>query len=171
MKEIRRVADIIASVERGDPWHGPSARSVLEGITAEEAARRPIPTAHTIWEIVLHLTVWTREVRKRVLGGAPSLPEEGDWPEAPGAGASPTTPAPTEGAWAASLADFAAAHASLIAALDSLPGGKLDEKLGTERIPALGVGITFGAMLHGVAIHDAYHTGQIALLKKAMART
>ena len=176
MKEVRRVADLIASVEHGDPWHGPSTRAVLEGITAREAAERPIPNAHTIWEIVLHLTVWAREVRRRVLGGEAALPEEGDWPDAPGsphpvetggASAAPVS-APTAGVWAASLADLAVAHATLLAALDGFPGGKLDERYGVRRDLPLGTGTTYGAMLYGVALHDAYHTGQIAILKKAM---
>jgi uncharacterized damage-inducible protein DinB len=179
MKEVRRVVDLIASVEHGDPWHGPSTREVLHGVTAEEAAERPIPNAHTIWEIVLHLTVWAREVRRRVLGGEAAIPGEGDWPEAPGpahpagAGGAPSAavPAPSEGAWAASLADLAAAHATLLATLDDFPAGKLDERYGTRRDQPLGAGTTYGAMLYGVALHDAYHTGQIALLKKAMKGT
>jgi hypothetical protein len=180
MQETRRVRDLIASVDHGDPWHGSSTRDVLKGITAQDAATRPISDAHTIWEIVLHLTAWTREVGRRVHGGEPRLPEEGDWPTAPGptpAPAAPGTPAgtpaaptATEGAWAEALAGLAAAHASLIAALDDFPDSRLDGIVGSSfRDLPLGTGTSYGAMLLGIALHDAYHTGQIALLKKAIA--
>jgi hypothetical protein len=180
MKEVRRVAELIASVDHGDPWHGSSTRGVLEGVTARDAAERPIPNAHTIWEIVLHMTAWTREVRRRAIGGAPGMPEEGDWPEAPGTsgpagsdGAAQRqgpTPVPNEGAWASCIADLAAAHAALVAALEGFPGAKLDETVGLRRDLATGTGTTYGAMLYGIALHDAYHSGQIALLKKAIAQ-
>ena len=63
----------------GDPWHGPSITSVLRGIHADAAARRSIPAAHTIWELVLHMAVWTREVASRVRGADAKNPPE-DWP-------------------------------------------------------------------------------------------
>ncbi|HEV7838068.1 MAG TPA: hypothetical protein VGO75_08390, partial [Gemmatimonadaceae bacterium] len=47
------------NVYEGAPWHGSSITQVLEGIDAKVAASRPIPHAHTIWEIVLHMTGWT----------------------------------------------------------------------------------------------------------------
>jgi len=37
-----------------------------------------------------------------------------------------------------------------------------------EREAPLGTGTTFLVMLHGVAQHDAYHAGQMKLLRKAL---
>jgi hypothetical protein len=48
-EELRNVYD-------GDPWHGSAITTVLSGVDAETAARRSIPNAHTIWELVLHMT-------------------------------------------------------------------------------------------------------------------
>jgi hypothetical protein len=36
-------------------------------------------------------------------------------------------------------------------------------------LPALGTGVTVAAMLAGLARHDGYHGGQIAILKRALA--
>ena len=62
----------------GAPWHSASIKSLLDGIDAHTAALRPVPRAHTIWELVLHMTSWTREVTSRV-GGADAK-DPVDWP-------------------------------------------------------------------------------------------
>ena len=58
LDELRRAWD-------GDPWHGDPVRRVLEGITAQQAAARPLAQGHGVWELVLHMTSWTREVTRR----------------------------------------------------------------------------------------------------------
>jgi hypothetical protein len=55
---------------------------------------------------------------------------------------------------------------NMIAVLKNFPEEKLDGTVGGLREPSLGTGITFEAMVHGLAQHNAYHTGQIAILKK-----
>ena len=62
------------------------------------------------------------------------------------------------------------AHASLSAELSRFPEARLDELLGGTRDHALGSGQTYRQMLHGLLQHDAYHLGQISLLKKALGR-
>ena len=58
-----------------------AAHEHLDGVTADQAARAPCRNGHTIWELVLHVTAWKNETRKRLSGAPASLPEEGDWPE------------------------------------------------------------------------------------------
>ena len=55
MLDMEIIADQISRAFRGESWHGPSVREVLAGVSAEDAAAHPIPGAHSIWEIVLHL--------------------------------------------------------------------------------------------------------------------
>ena len=43
---------------------------------------------------------------------------------------------------------------------------RLDERAGSPEELSAGGGVTYRVMLHGLAQHDAYHTGQIALLKR-----
>ena len=64
-----------------DPWHGPDTTSLLADVSAEKAAAHPVAGAHSIWEIVLHMTAWQNQVRRRLGGKEPGLPEEGDWSE------------------------------------------------------------------------------------------
>ena len=35
-------------------WHGPNLRGSLRGVTAQQAAWRPGPDRHNIWELALH---------------------------------------------------------------------------------------------------------------------
>ena len=150
--------DDLRNVYDGDPWHGSPITSVLSGIDAESAARRSIPNAHTIWEIVLHMTGWTREVASRVRGGAIKNPSE-DWP-VPNSGGG-------EAAWRAATEDLRAAHKDLEAAVDSIRPEDLVRWVGDERDPALGAGQAVGTMIRGLIQHHTYHEGQIAILKRA----
>jgi uncharacterized damage-inducible protein DinB len=153
--EIDRFVRELQHAHAGDPWHGPSRAHVLADITVEEAARHPGGTAHGIWELVLHMHAWTREVTRRLSGAAPRMPAEGDWPP---------VPEPTGETWDAALRSLDVAHAEITTALRTFDPARLDEPVGTDRDAPLGAGVTYRAMLHGLAQHDAYHTGQISIL-------
>ncbi len=145
-----------------DPWHGSATAELLRDVTAEEAAAHPIPGAHSIWEIVLHMTGWLNEVRRRLDGREPDMPEEGDWPE-PGER--------SEAAWQRDRSRLEEAVKNLLDALSALREEDLDRMGGSIaeiRNPSLGTGVTHRAMVNGIVQHNAYHSGQIALLRKAL---
>lgn len=155
---IERIRDEIERAITRGPWHGPSLTSLLEGVTATDAAAHPIPGAHSIWELVAHLTAWTREATRRIREGACGNPPEGDWPE---------VPPPSDKAWQSARDQLVNAHHELVASLDALTPDALDETLRDDRPGS--VPTSRALLLHGVAQHDAYHGGQIALLKRAVA--
>ncbi len=157
--DLQALRGDLRSAYDGDPWHGPSITSVLTGITAETAAQRPIPAAHTIWELVLHMAVWTREVASRVRGADARNPPE-DWPPARFGGG--------EAAWQAAKDDLAAAQKELEQAADALKPDDLLRWIGDQRNPALGTGLPVGTVIRGLLQHHAYHEGQISLLKRAV---
>jgi uncharacterized damage-inducible protein DinB len=163
--QIEAISDEIRRSHHGDPWHGPAVAGVLEGVTAAEAATRAVIGAHTIWELVLHLAAWRGEVARRIETGKHGEPPEGDWPEVP----RPTTTEANEADWAAARERLAAAEVALQKALLAFPAERLGETFGGDRDAPLGSGVTWGVMLHGVAQHDAYHAGQIMILRKALA--
>ena len=51
MSEVERIVDQFQRAFDGHAWHGPSVLSILEGITAEQAAAHPLPGTHSIWEL------------------------------------------------------------------------------------------------------------------------
>lgn len=145
----------------GSPWHGSSIKTVLEGIDSDTAALRSIPHAHTIWELVLHMTSWTREVASRVAGADAKDPV--DWPEPQfGGGAA---------AWEAAKRDLAAAHAELEKEVARLKPDDLLRWIGDQRNPALGTGLPVGTTIRGLLQHHTYHQGQIAILRRAAETT
>ena len=81
MSEIQRIVDQLEREHTGDPWHGSPLHAILDGVTAAQAAARPLPAAHSIWELVLHMTGWKSEVRRRLSGAPAAEPDGGDWPE------------------------------------------------------------------------------------------
>src|SRR5262245_47111322 len=67
-REPARLAHHIKRTVTGPMWHGSALAEVLEGVTPEQATTRPIPGAHTIWELVAHVTAWAEIARARVHG-------------------------------------------------------------------------------------------------------
>ena len=159
MTEIDRIVDELQRQYDGDPWHGSPLKSILDGLTATQAAAKPFPSAHSIWELVLHITAWKGEVRKRLSGAPASDPEEGDWPS-PGK--------QTAESWSEALKRLDAAHNRLIEAIRQMPEDRLFEATNDPRDRPLGTGVSYYVLLHGIVQHDVYHSGQIAILKKAL---
>lgn len=137
----------------GPMWHGPSLADVLGDVPAVDAAARPVPTAHSIWELVHHMSAWVAIVRQRL--GPTATPEpttDEDWP--------PVHDTSAE-AWRTAVERLKDAHRELAADVTGLDDGALRERVA-------GRDYTVQVMLHGVIEHDAYHGGQIAVLKRAL---
>lgn len=152
MTEVKRIRDQIERSHKGPAWHGPSVNKLLDGVSAEAASLRPVSGGHTIWELVLHIAAWENAALTAVTGGVmPEEPEDGDWqiPEAP-----------SVEAWSRAIGKLKITQSALEEALDAFP----EERLGAT-VP--GREYSFYFLLHGIAQHNLYHAGQIALLKKA----
>ena len=152
--------DQIRRTHAGDPWYGSPRSRFVRDLSAAEAAAHPVAGAFSVWELVLHMTAWTNEVRRRIAGHPPGEPSEGDWP---------AVGEPSEARWAEALVRLEDAHAALVADVAGLTEADAARPVGEQRDPALGTGVTIGAMLVGIAQHDAYHIGQLALLRRALA--
>lgn len=144
----------------GDPWHGPTVEALLHDLTPEEALQRPVAGAHSIWELVLHMTGWAREVQERLEGRAAGEPAAGDWPEpsAPGSAA----------AWARDRRALFAAHEALATAIRRVTPADLETPVVDHRDRAAGTGLSKYLTLHGLVHHSVYHAGQIAQLRRAI---
>ncbi len=160
MSDVARLAEHLEAGYSGSPWHGPSLRANLKDVTAADAARRT-GSAHTIWELVLHLAAWRGEIASRLQGREAGTPPEGDFPQAPAG------PAATEAEWRKTLAWLDDSQQKLLAAVRAVDDRDLQKPVIDYRHSAAGHGATRLVTLLGVAQHDAYHSGQIALLKRS----
>ncbi|MEW6125853.1 MAG: DinB family protein [Acidobacteriota bacterium] len=153
MSEVRRIQDQLRRAFEGEAWHGDSIIQLLKGVTAEQAAAKPIKGVHSIYEIVSHIAFWETISRRRVEGdeGKVENLEEG-W-AFPNDG--------SEAAWQAAIEKLKISNEALRETIGKLSDEQLKEK-------AAGQIYSIYFMLHGVIQHDLYHAGQIAVLKKAL---
>lgn len=151
MGDSERIKSQLNHSINGEPWHGPSLFDALEGVTAVQAAARPIEDSHTIWELVLHITVWMDEVRRRLAGNGRDLPPEEGFPAQPSE--------PDDHLWREAREGAKRAVRELCEAVDSSVEARLDQPIAEGRDPVY-------HSLCGAYQHNAYHTGQIALLRK-----
>lgn len=155
MSEVRRIDDQLYRGFEGDTWHGPSLMDALNGVDAATAAARPIPGAHSIWELVLHLTVWLDIPKRRLehMQAIEATPEQ-DWP---------TVGDTSEEGWREALERLRQAYQELRNLLATLDEDRIEQTSPGRDYPVY-------VMIHGVMQHLAYHSGQIALLRKARSR-
>jgi len=152
VNEVKRISSQLRRSFDGEAWHGPSVREVLANVTAGQAAARPIPNAHTIWELALHIAAWENVARRRIEGEIiPNVSNEEDWPAVTDTG---------EEAWQKAIEYLGQNHEALRDVVRKLDEAQLSEM-------AAGANYSVYFLLHGVVQHNIYHAGQIALLKKA----
>ena len=159
MNEISRIVDQLEREHSGDAWHGSPLSSILAGVSHTQAAARPIPAAHSIWELVLHIAAWKNEARRRLSGAPAGDPLEGDWP---------AVKETSQAKWEEAREHLEDAHRLLVSAIKGFPEAKLFTPTNDPRHDDTTVAASYYELLHGIAQHDCYHAGQIALLKKAV---
>src|SRR3974390_2174456 len=146
---------ILALLEEGyqrKTWHGPNLRQSLKGVSAQQAAWRPAPGRHNIWELTLHAAYWKYAVRRRLEGGKRGsfvLKGSNFFPR-------PEKGKATEAAWRSDQELLEKDHRAMVETIGKvLKAPQAQKKLG---------------MLYGVALHDVYHAGQIRLLRRLQER-
>lgn len=152
--ELMRLDDQLRRAFEGEAWHGPSVLEALDGVSASQAAARPLESVHSIWELVLHLRGTYELVLRRLRGDGRMLTAAEDWP---------AVPAPTPENWREAIAALKQVNDDLRRAVRNFPESRLDQPLVAE--PPY----TAYTQFIGITQHDLYHAGQIALLKKSLA--
>ncbi|MBL7858094.1 MAG: DinB family protein [Cyclobacteriaceae bacterium] len=148
--ETQHIAKLLHKAFTKNAWHGPSVLEVLNTITAEQTSKR-IGNAHTIIELVSHMTAWRIFTIKKLEGDKDyKVTDELNFP-------SPTN-------WTEVVQLLKESQAKLLQVMNHFPEEKLHEE-----VPHSSYHYTFYTMLHGIIQHDLYHLGQIVLITKALA--
>jgi len=136
-------------------WHGgPTAAGALRGISAAQAIWAPARGRKSIWQLALHIAYWKYAVRRRLEGGtAPRFPRTpANWPRVPERADARS--------WAEDVALLKREHELLVQTISQIPSTRYRVAL-----PG-GKQWTVGELIVGIAQHDAYHTGQMQMLKR-----
>ena len=151
--ECLRIADQLKRAFEGEAWHGPDLNQLLADVTAPEAAAHPVAGVHSIWELVLHIEVWTGAAAESTKGvPMPKIVNTvKDWPVA-GEG---------DSAWSVAKNNLFRTEARITEAIGNFGDARL-----SEIVP--GRQYDFYYLFHGIVQHSLYHAGQIALLKKTL---
>jgi hypothetical protein len=128
----------------GNTWQA-SLIQQIEGLTLEQALWKPAPERHCIWDILLHINFWKQYAVALVRDTEKPDAESGNWSLAPSGG--------SEAQWQTELARARTVHDSVQAVATEM-GDKLFD---TEQ--------KHSNMIRQIIMHDAYHTGQIGLLR------
>ncbi len=147
--EINRILKLFTDLQHGDCWIGTNFKEALHGVDAEKASKSLDVGSNSIWQLVSHLIYWRSVVVNRLSGNSNPppfpdflLPEQ-----------------LTEQNWKQTLLDFEAAYHLLRTAIHNFKEENLDK-------PSPVQGQTYYQLIIGCLQHDAYHLGQIGLLKK-----
>ncbi len=152
--EPGRIAGHLRQILTGSPWHGTCLDKLLPGVTAEEARARPLPGAHSIWELVLHMELWIRIAFEATQGVAmPRLyGTEKDWLDVENA---------SEAAWADAKNRLFESAERAAQAMEGFSDSRL-----RDTVP--GRDYNFQYLFQGVVDHTLHHEGQIAMLKRVV---
>lgn len=142
MSDRTRLRDEVVRVIDGDTegiaFHGPSTKSNLAGVTYQLAAQRPIAGGHSIWELASHLKVGREWSLARLRREKPDL----EW--------WPAIPSQSSRDWETLLMGLNDVQSQFLGAL---PASNEEDAHAAVRF-----------LIH----HELYHSGQIAILRKAL---
>ncbi len=151
--EINRIVKLFADLQHGDCWIGNNFKEVLHGVDFKKAIENISGNTNSIWQLVAHITYWRTTVVNR-LTGTDNPPPFLDF-------LLPNDP--SEENWRQALHDFEAAYHLLRNAIHSFHEENLQK-------PSPRKDQTFYELIMGCLQHDAYHLGQMMLLKKVLAQ-
>lgn len=154
MKEKERLKSLFEKLYNGSPWIDINIDATLKNISHQQAHKRILAGCNSIWEITNHLIAWRSNVLKRVHGKKIKTPGNNYFEKVNDHSAN---------AWANTLKRFAATQKQWLHYL---------EKLNPEQLGTLypGNNMSYYEHIQGILQHDAYHLGQIVLLKKVVMK-
>jgi DinB superfamily len=155
--EVRQLLTVLDQAYDHPSWHGTNLRGSIRLVSPRQAAWRPAPRRHNIWELLVHAAYWKYAAWRRLTGQPRgSFPFKGsNWFRRPEEA--------TGRAWRSDKALLDQMHASLRLAVAQLSPRAL-------RTTPRGSKVSNFSLIAGVAAHDLYHAGQIQLLKKLSPR-
>ena len=149
------VVDHVHTTLEPEDWQWqPSLKEALEGLTAAQAAWKPSPERHSIWQIVRHLILWKRGVLDAWNGDPPGGEEldASDWQEVAG----------SEAEWERDRRTLLEISAQFLTRAQALDDAALSRQIVWYRG---GASQPLAVRVVRTTTHDVYHAGQIRYLR------
>jgi uncharacterized damage-inducible protein DinB len=133
----------------------------VEDIAADLAARQIAGFPHSIGQLVFHMNYWMNYELRRIRGEKPNYPEHNSdsFPSSP-------SPASVE-EWNRLRQDFSS-FLKEYATLAGSPRAELDREIEAAHEGDNKVENTLEAVLWQMVVHNSYHIGQIAIIRRAL---
>ena len=149
MTEMERFRKLAKDQYDGEPWLDVTFIKTLQDVSAETAAAK-VGTMNSIWQIVNHVIAWRETLLTRLGGEHIEAPADNFF--------APLTDG-SSAAWTETLARLELSQDRLLLFLDPRGRVNMDEFVNKGKYSRF-------ELLSAVLQHDAYHLGQIVLLKK-----
>lgn len=150
MKNKKRFKKLLVDNFEGDAWLDVALLPTVAVIPSLEAAKN-IYSLNSIWQIVHHITCWRETLLLRIRDKKPSVPENNFFVDIEDT---------TEEAWQELLQRLEESQKELV----EFVGNK---EIEWDEKPSGGSYSNF-ELMQSVLQHDAYHLGQIVLIKKML---
>jgi len=149
MSEKQKIIQLFDELQQGDCWIGVNMQQALAGVDAATAVYKRKESGNNIWQLVNHLIYWRKTVMIRLQGknARPPMPDfylPDDRSEA---------------SWQQTLKHFEEVYLSFRDTILAFDADTLDNDSPMK-------GQTYYQLLMGCLQHDAYHMGQMVILKK-----
>jgi hypothetical protein len=139
----------------------------VEDISSELAARTVTGYPHSIWQIVEHMNYWMDYDLGKIAGETRPYPEKAieSWPTCPNPAGEGLARNDDDVAWQATTRRFTGllARLALLAESDTAALERKVQNVGSTKSLRES---TVHTMLWQIAMHNSYHVGQIALLRR-----
>jgi uncharacterized damage-inducible protein DinB len=152
---------VLVELIRGKGAHT-DALACVAGLGADEAGRVPAPSPHSVFDLVFHVSYWIDYELARIRGESPTYPAHAaeSWPEGH---------APKDAKeWDAAVRRFEA----LLGEMTRLAQGPAEALARPVEITSMennaNQGSTLGDVLIQTVVHNSYHLGQIALVRRML---
>jgi uncharacterized damage-inducible protein DinB len=138
-----------------------SPLACVEDVSAELAGRRVEGFPHSVWQMVSHMNYWMDYEVRRIRSEAPKYPDHAaqSWPAeaAPGG----------EQRWKKTISEFREMLGKLAALAEASPEGLARNVEATHPDHAKHAS-TLRDVLWQTLVHNSYHVGQIAMLRRCL---
>ena len=153
---INHVLEQLLEVQNGKLWMGDTFRKKIDSITNEEAFMRPLPTLHSVAELIAHLTAWKKDALLKIMNGKGQLTDddEANWP---------SNEVLKKIGWNKLIKDYENSHSDIISLLQGKDDSFLRDQYEDQDFKGK---FNYLFVIDGILHHDLYHLGQIGIVIK-----